>query len=138
MTKLRFPSGDIGYEIRHYMGMEDPKGHLLERPEIVQRMYNDGKCQPGKIAEYTKEEIAQLSGEVANALDIKADQVDPTGHPKYDWTPLKHYHLQQFYKKLNSLPILISLIAVLVFSSCNTVKDCRGVKHVKLSNGVRL
>lgn len=45
-------------------------------------------------------------------------------------------------KQTNKTPILLTLIflAVIIFSfsSCNTVKDCRGVKHTKLPNGVRL
>lgn len=83
------------------MGMEDEIGHLLERPQIVQDMYKNGKCRSGQIADYTIEEIKQLSGEVSYALDIKADHID--NDKGSSWTSLQQYHLEQFYKKLNSL-----------------------------------
>lgn len=100
---IKFPSGRVGYELRYYMGMEDPIGHLLERPQIVQDMYNAGKCRSGKTADYTVEEIGQLSSEVLNALDIKGDHVDNSAGSK--WTSLQQYHLAQFGKKLNSVPV---------------------------------
>lgn len=99
--KIKFPSGQIGYELRYYMGMEDERGHLLERPQIVQDMYNSGKCVCGKVADYSLAEIAQLSNEVVNALDIKADHVD--NDKGSSWTSLMQYHLSQFGKKLNSI-----------------------------------
>lgn len=101
MKKIKFPSGRIGYELRYYMGVEDEKGHLLERPQIVQDMYKAGKCQPGKVAEYSQAEIAQLSSEVLNALDIKADHIDDDKGS--GWTSLNQYSLAQFGRKLNQL-----------------------------------
>lgn len=99
--KIKFPSGKIGYELCYYMGMEDPKGHLLERPQIVQDMYNNDKCRPGMVADYTPEEIAQLSSELVNALDIKADHID--NDKGSTWTSLNQHQLQQFANKINSL-----------------------------------
>ena len=98
--KLRFPSGRIGYELRCYMGMEDAKGHLLERPQIVQDMYNNDKCVPGLVADYTPEELAQLSKELVNALDIKADHID--NDKGSTWTSLNQSQLQRFADKVNN------------------------------------
>ena len=98
--KIKFPSGKIGYELCCYMGMED-KVHLAERPQIVQDMYNNNKCIPGKVADYSKEEVAQLSKELVNALDIKADHIDNSRGSS--WTSLNQHQLQQFANKLNSL-----------------------------------
>lgn len=96
-VKLKFPAGRIGYELHYYMGFEDAKGHLLERPKVVQDMYNNNKCRCGKIDEYTREEVAQLSSEVVNALDIKQD------HIGYEWSALQQYQLAKFGEKLNSI-----------------------------------
>lgn len=101
MKKIKFPSGRIGYELCCYMGFEDPKGHLLERPTIVQQMYMDGKCVAGKVAEYSNEEIAQLAKEVSYILDIKADHID--NDKGSSWTSLNQYQLEKFAEKLNSL-----------------------------------
>lgn len=94
--KLKFPSGKVGYEIRYYMGVD----HLSERPKIVQDMITNGKCVPGEISDYTKEEVLQLAKEVDKALDIKSGHVDNSRDNRYNWTSLHQYHLQQFYKKL--------------------------------------
>lgn len=100
---IKFPSGKVGYELCCCMGMEDPKGHLLERPQIVQDMYNNGKCRPGKTADYTNEEIKQLAEEVEYALDLKADHIDNSD--KSGWTSLLQYHLSKFGEKLNNPPV---------------------------------
>ena len=97
-VKLRFPSGIIGYELQCYMGFEDPKGHLLERPQIVQDMYNSGKCSCGKVAEYTRDEVAQLQSEVTWAADIKQDHIGGG-----NWTALNQYQLVKFGEKLNAI-----------------------------------
>lgn len=98
--KIKFPSGTVGYEIRCLMGAEDSIGHLLERPQIVQDMYHNGKLTPGKVSDFTFEEIKQLESDVTNAIDIKADHIDDSRDNKYNWTSLHQYHLTQFLRKL--------------------------------------
>jgi hypothetical protein len=91
---ITFPSGKIGYELRHYMGIEDPLGHLQERPEIIRIMAD--RCVPGKTSEFTLQEVAQLIKEVENALDIKQNHIGD------EWTNLHHWHMQRFLSKLNN------------------------------------
>ncbi|MGV3657253.1 MAG: hypothetical protein ACO1NX_04840 [Chitinophagaceae bacterium] len=34
--------------------------------------------------------------------------------------------------------LILAALFTLVFSSCNSMKDCHGVKHQRLPNGVRI
>jgi hypothetical protein len=95
MKTIKFPSGDVGSEILHYMGADDEQS-LHERPEVAQRLCN--KCYAGKVVNLEQDEFEQLIKEVENTIDIKKDHVGDG-----DWNGLQQYTLSQFLIKLNSL-----------------------------------
>lgn len=99
MVKLKFPGGIVGNELRKTMLMDDKYG-IIERPEVVQNM--EPKCKPGKIAQFTVEEIKQLHDEADNLLDkLTAGREEDLEH--LDWT-LKHtFQVRAFRNKLKSL-----------------------------------
>jgi hypothetical protein len=84
MITIKFPSGDVGSEILHYMGAD------------AQRLCN--KCYAGKVVKLEQDEFEQLIKEVENTIDIKKDHVGDG-----DWNPLQQHTLTKFLIKLKSL-----------------------------------
>jgi len=92
MKSVKFPSGQTGSELLHYMGID----HIKEKSEVAQRLIN--KCYIGKVCELENDELTQLISEVENALDIKQDHVGDGG-----WTALQQYNLSKYLGKLLQL-----------------------------------
>lgn len=95
MKAVKFPSGNVGHELLHYMGADDEQ-NLSERPLLAQQLA--AKCKLGKVVELTDEELAQLIHEAENALDIKADHVGGG-----DWNALQQYTLTKFLIRLKTI-----------------------------------
>lgn len=92
---IKFPSGNIGHELLHYMGADDEQT-LKQRPDIAQQLVN--KCFTGKVCQLNSEELEQLVKETENALDIKSDHVG-----RGEWNHLQQYNLAKFLQKIQDL-----------------------------------
>lgn len=95
MTTVKFPSGEVGSELLHYMGAEDEQ-HYNQRPQIAKQLID--KCFIGKSVKLTYDEKQQLIKEVENAVDIKQDHVGDGS-----WNGLQQYNLSKYLQKLKSL-----------------------------------
>lgn len=95
MITIKFPAGEVGSELLHYMGADD-KQHYNQRPQIAKQVID--KCFIGKPVQLTEDEKQQLIKEVENAADIKQDHVGDGS-----WSGLQQYNLSKFLTKLKSL-----------------------------------
>jgi hypothetical protein len=95
MITVKFPSGEVGSELLHYMGADDEL-HYNQRPPLAKKLID--KCFIGKQVELSEEEKQQLISEVENAVDIKQDHVGDG-----NWNGLQQYSLSKFLTKLKSL-----------------------------------
>lgn len=95
MIRVKFPSGEVGSELLHYMGADDDQ-HYNQRPQIAKQLID--KCSIGKYIELNEDEKQQLINEVENAVDIKQDHVGDGS-----WSGLQQYSLSKFLTKLKSL-----------------------------------
>lgn len=112
LIQITFPSGKVGHEILHFMGVDHPQERPIEAQELIKIC--EGK--EGKRVSIPLSLIPQLIGEVDNAIDIKRDQVidiewerrvaKNTGSfidEDFEWLPRDQKRLEKFYDKLAGL-----------------------------------
>lgn len=92
LYKVKFPKGEIGHEICHYMGVD----HAHEKSEVGQSLVQ--KVLESDNLILNDKELTQLIHEVEYAIDIKQDHINNSD--KRDWTSLKQYQMGRFLDKL--------------------------------------